>query len=102
MDRYYLIHTIFGPTIQGEGALMGTPCAFLRLSKCNLWDGKEESRHLAECKICDTDFLEYKKMTAGQIVSELKFYKNYAEWLVVSGGEPLLQFDFNFSLIFFF
>jgi|15BtaG_2_1085339.scaffolds.fasta_scaffold24921_2 organic radical activating enzyme len=93
----YKIKDIFGPTIQGEGALMGTPCAFLRFSKCNLWDGREESRHLAECKICDTDFLEYKKMTAEQIVKKLKPYRNYAEWLVVSGGEPLLQFDFNLA-----
>lgn len=93
----YLVNTIFGPTVQGEGALIGTPCAFLRFSRCNLWDGREENRYLAECKICDTDFLEYKKMTANQIVSELKFYKNYAEWLVVSGGEPLLQFDFNLA-----
>ena len=93
----YLVNKIFGPTVQGEGALMGTPCAFLRFSKCNLWDGREESRHLAECKICDTDFLAYKKMTAEQIVSELKPYRNYAEWVVVSGGEPLLQFEFELA-----
>ncbi|MAK37117.1 MAG: hypothetical protein CMC15_13265 [Flavobacteriaceae bacterium] len=93
----YLVNKIFGPTVQGEGALIGMPCAFLRLSQCNLWDGREDNRHLAECKICDTDFLESKKMTANQIVKELKSYKNYAEWLVVSGGEPLLQFDFNLA-----
>ena len=92
-----MVNKIFGPTVQGELALIGTPCAFLRFSKCNLWDGREENRHLAECKICDTDFLEYKKMTAEQIVKKLKTYRNYAEWLVVSGGEPLLQFDFNLA-----
>ena len=91
----YLIHEIFGPTIQGEGALIGTPCVFLRFSQCNLWDGREETRQFATCKICDTEFLSYTKMTAREIVDKLKTYKQYANWLVVSGGEPLLQFDFE-------
>ena len=93
----YLVHEIFGPTVQGEGALIGTPCVFLRFSKCNLWDGREETRQFAECKICDTDFFSYTKMTGKEIVNKLKPYKNYANWLVVSGGEPLLQFDFNLA-----
>lgn len=36
-------------------------------------------------------------MTAKEIVRTLKPYKQYAKWLVVSGGEPLLQFDFELA-----
>ena len=29
------INEIFGPTIQGEGKLVGTPSIFIRFGKCN-------------------------------------------------------------------
>ena len=43
-------------TIQGEGAQTGRPSVFVRFSGCNLWSGREEDRHKAVCKFCDTDF----------------------------------------------
>jgi len=39
------VNEIFGPTIQGEGKSSGMPCAFLRLSLCNL-----------HCIWCDTPY----------------------------------------------
>ena len=43
-------------TLQGEGAHTGRPAVFVRFSGCNLWSGREEDRHNAICKFCDTDF----------------------------------------------
>lgn len=89
----YSINSIFGPTIQGEGALQGTPCIFLRFSKCNLWTGHEKDRASAVCQICDTDFANGVQMSADEIIRTFRTYKDEAEWIVISGGEPLLQLD---------
>mgnify|MGYP003153207034 FL=1 len=89
----YSVNNIFGPTIQGEGDLQGTPCVFLRFSGCNLWSGLEKDRHMAVCKICDTNFAKGVEMSANEIVGTFKTYIGEAEWIVISGGEPLLQLD---------
>tara|TARA_Y100001951_G_C11239045_1_gene239327 strand:- start:291 stop:971 length:681 start_codon:yes stop_codon:yes gene_type:complete len=91
--KKYSINSIFGPTIQGEGALIGTPCMFLRFASCNLWDGKEQHRSLSVCKICDTDFSKQFNMTADEIAEKLQEYKGVVDWLIITGGEPLLQLD---------
>jgi len=81
----YLIKEIFGPTIQGEGAHTGRPCVFLRFAVCNL-----------ACTWCDTDFRPEgaTKMTAEEIVAELvSLDRHNTRMVVVSGGEPALQWD---------
>ena len=52
----YRVKEIFY-TLQGEGAQAGRPAVFCRFSKCNLWNGREDSRTSAVCKFCDTDFI---------------------------------------------
>jgi 7-carboxy-7-deazaguanine synthase len=91
--RRYSVHEIFGPTIQGEGTLAGEVCAFLRLSGCNMWDGRPETRAASNCPFCDTDFFSHTMMTADEIVTELARVSQRAEWIWVSGGEPALQLD---------
>ena len=81
----YLVKELFGPTIQGEGAHAGMPCVFLRFAVCNL-----------RCSWCDTDFDREGavQMTAGEIVSALmKLDVNGSRAVVVTGGEPTLQWD---------
>ena len=51
----YKVKEIFY-TLQGEGAQSGRPAVFCRFSGCNLWSGREQDRHKAICKFCDTDF----------------------------------------------
>ena len=93
--KTYGIHEIFGPTIQGEGPLAGTPCVFIRFAGCNMWDGRPETREESQCPFCDTDFLSKTKMTVEEIVQRVKdLTGNYSvQWVWVSGGEPALQFD---------
>jgi 7-carboxy-7-deazaguanine synthase len=90
--RKYSVHKIFGPTIQGEGAMTGTVCHFIRLSGCNMWDGRPETRSASHCPFCDTDFFSHTMMTASEIIAQLAPL-NRKGWVTVSGGEPALQLD---------
>jgi 7-carboxy-7-deazaguanine synthase len=85
MDRRYLVKEMFGPTLQGEGAHAGRPCVFLRFAACNL-----------ECPWCDTDFKPEgaTRHTADEIVARLlELDTHRARMVVVTGGEPTLQYD---------
>ncbi|MEO8845704.1 MAG: 7-carboxy-7-deazaguanine synthase QueE, partial [Kofleriaceae bacterium] len=76
---------MFGPTLQGEGAHAGRPCVFLRFAACNL-----------ACDWCDTDFAAEGavKLDADQIVARLiELDVHRARMVVVTGGEPTLQWD---------
>lgn len=85
---------IFGPTIQGEGAMIGVRTMFIRFGLCDY-----------KCKMCDSmhavDPIRVKEnarwMTAGEIAHELyekmdgdKFQKN-CEWVTLSGGNPAIH-----------
>lgn len=90
--RKYSVHQIFGPTIQGEGGMTGTVCHFIRLSGCNMWDGRPQTRGFSQCPFCDTDFFSHTLLTAGEIVGRLRGLGR-VEWITISGGEPALQLD---------
>ena len=77
LSHIYNVVEIFH-SVQGEGARAGIPHIFIRFGNCNL-----------RCEWCDTDFLQYVKMTAKQIIAEVEKYpcKN----IVFTGGEPMLN-----------
>lgn len=94
----YAVKSIFD-TIQGEGGRAGTRAVFVRFAGCNLWDGHPEHRARGQgacARWCDTDFFRGQKMTAEEIearASTLWPLGPEARWLVLTGGEPLLQVD---------
>ena len=73
------INEIF-KSIQGESTHMGIPCAFIRLTHCNL-----------RCTYCDTEysFYEGKDMSISEILNEIKPMNT--KLVEVTGGEPMLQ-----------
>lgn len=81
----YRVNEIFF-TLQGEGAHSGIPAVFVRFSGCNL-----------RCPWCDTDFADYKEMSASEIVANmLSLYdvpNERRKMCVITGGEPSLQVD---------
>ena len=99
---YYKVKEIYY-TLQGEGAHTGRPAVFCRFTGCNLWSGREEDRHKAICKFCDTDFWgmdgdQGGKYTANQLAKKVlslwpKGKKTGIPYVVCTGGEPLLQLD---------
>jgi len=87
------VKEIFGTTIEGEGLFTGTKAIFIRLSGCNIWNGKAETKAKSACPYCDTDFVGGKELTESQIldkVFDLDKDKN-TPLINLTGGEPLLQ-----------
>ena len=90
-------------TLQGEGANAGKPAVFCRFAGCNLWSGREEDRSTAVCRFCDTDFVGTDGTLGGKYASaEALADCIERQWpspdkdhrfVVLTGGEPLLQLD---------
>ena len=97
----YAVKEIF-LTLQGEGAHAGRAAVFCRFAGCNLWSGREADRETAVCKFCDTDFVgtdgtkggKYETAEAlAEAVAEEWQSTEDARFVVLTGGEPLLQVD---------
>jgi len=67
-------------SIQGESTFSGWPCAFIRLTWCNL-----------RCDYCDTVYAyeEGKEMTIDDILTTIEPYG--VKLVEITGGEPLVQ-----------
>jgi len=78
-ERQLRINEIFF-SIQGESTWAGRPCAFARLTGCDL-----------RCSWCDTEyaFHEGRTMTVEDVAAQLLGYG--CDLAEVTGGEPLLQ-----------
>jgi len=88
-------------TLQGEGFHTGRSAIFVRFSGCNLWSGREEDRHKAICKFCDTDFWgtdgieggKYEGLDLIKKIQDLWPLESKEIFAVFTGGEPALQMD---------
>ncbi len=98
----YSVKEIFY-TLQGEGLHAGRPAVFCRFAGCNLWTGREADRASAVCQFCDTDFVgtdgtlggKYPdaESLAAQIAAQWPVASSAHRFVVLTGGEPLLQVD---------
>lgn len=98
----YSVKEIFY-TLQGEGANAGRPAVFCRFSGCNLWSGREIDRDSAVCRFCDTDFVGVDGSEGGKfptaheladaIAAQWPTKERSRRFVVLTGGEPLLQVD---------
>ena len=98
--KKYSIKEIF-LTLQGEGARAGTKSVFVRFAGCNLWSGDPDNRAgFGPCaEWCDTDFFKGTAKTAQEVVAEANALwpeTGDVRWIVITGGEPSLQLDFEF------
>jgi 7-carboxy-7-deazaguanine synthase len=98
--KSYAVKEIF-LTLQGEGVHSGRRAVFLRFAGCNLWSGLEKDRANAVCQFCDTDFVgmngenggRYEAGTLSAKVAELWGEGLDHRYVVMTGGEPMLQVD---------
>lgn len=82
------ISEIFGPTIQGEGATIGTPTVFVRTGGCDY-----------RCSWCDTPHAvlpEHRKEWESMLPAEVMFHvvalsKGQPLLITLSGGNPAIQ-----------
>jgi 7-carboxy-7-deazaguanine synthase (Cx14CxxC type) len=98
----YQVKEIFY-TLQGEGANAGRAAVFCRFAGCNLWTGREQDRATAVCQFCDTDFVGTDGTLGGKFADAQSLAQRIAaQWpqeghahrfVVLTGGEPLLQVD---------
>jgi organic radical activating enzyme len=99
------INEIFGPTIQGEGKLVGNPSVFIRLGKCNFrCEGfaveYETPSGIKKCS-CDSYYAvdpafkeQWHQMDTKHVIEEVaKLEPNYKVDIVITGGEPLLYWN---------
>lgn len=83
-----LISEIFGPTIQGEGALIGQPTVFVRTGGCDY-----------RCSWCDTLYAveskyrhDWKPLSAAEIMDRVENLSgNKPIMVTLSGGNPAIQ-----------
>jgi 7-carboxy-7-deazaguanine synthase len=88
-------------TLQGEGMHTGRRAVFLRFAGCNLWSGREQDRATAICRFCDTQFVGTDGQNGGKFavtaladqVARLWGDVGGDRYVVITGGEPLLQLD---------
>ncbi len=88
MENKIRISEIFGPTIQGEGALIGQPTVFVRTGGCDY-----------RCSWCDTLHAvdsqyrhDWKPMSAKEILDKVnKLSGNKPLMISLSGGNPAIQ-----------
>jgi len=87
--KSYPVVEIYGPTIQGEGLLIGLPTLFLRLGGCDY-----------RCSWCDSLFAVLPDQLRGSVshMSPTDILKTlsdkdptgHCDWLTLTGGNPLL------------
>ncbi|TAK14398.1 MAG: radical SAM protein [Acidobacteria bacterium] len=80
-DSMLVVHELY-VSVQGESTHTGRPCAFVRLTACDL-----------RCSWCDTPyaFTGGKKMSVDEVVAAVEQLR--CPLVEITGGEPLLQRD---------
>ena len=89
-------------TLQGEGVNAGARAVFVRFAGCNLWSGREDDRADAICRFCDTNFVGLDGEGGGRFADAAALAARVSEhwgagrgsrFVVLTGGEPMLQVD---------
>ena len=79
---------IFGPTIQGEGALIGEPTVFVRAGGCDYRCSWCDSLHAVDSAYRDT----WKPMSAEQVFAHVEELSGGQPLTIsISGGNPAIQ-----------
>ncbi len=88
VDEKIRVSEIFGPTIQGEGALIGVPTVFVRTGGCDYRCRWCDSLHAV-----DSEYREsWKAFTSQEVIDEISRLSGGVPLMVsLSGGNPAIQ-----------
>src|SRR6056300_1060971 len=87
-DRDIRVSEIFGPTIQGEGALIGEPTVFVRTGGCDYRCVWCDTMHAVDSEVRHT----WTPMTTEVVWTEVQKLSNNTPITVsLSGGNPAIQ-----------
>lgn len=82
------ISEIFGPTIQGEGALIGQPTVFVRTGGCDYRCSWCDSLHAVDSRFR----ADWRPMTTAEILARVRALSGDTPLMVsLSGGNPAIQ-----------
>jgi len=87
MTKLYKIAECFY-SLQGEGARSGEANVFLRFAGCNI--NCREDKHGFTC---DTNHQAGSYYTLDEVIRMVQLVRGKCNWIVLTGGEPLLQVD---------
>lgn len=90
--KQYRVNEIFD-SLQGEGAMAGSANIFIRFAGCNLRCDLQEGERSPGGFACDTEFISFQSMTAGEIIECAKGLNPKVKRCILTGGEPALQLD---------
>lgn len=105
ITRAYPVIEIFGPTVQGEGRMVGAPCHFVRFGGCDYRCGyAHDARGRFKDEptgafVCDSLYAvlpgEVRKnstrMNSNAIMTALGELPGAPKWVILSGGNPALH-----------
>lgn len=83
---------IFGPTIQGEGLMIGVRTYFVRMGLCDYKCVMCDSMHAVDpMRVKANAHWMSQRQAADQIFDKLKNQDTYAHWVTLSGGNPAIH-----------
>lgn len=85
-ERTFPVVEVFGPTVQGEGALAGAPTYFVRLGGCDYRCSWCDSMYAVE----PSEVRKAPKQTAYEVVQRIDALPKGPGWVTISGGNPAL------------
>jgi 7-carboxy-7-deazaguanine synthase len=87
MTKPLLISEIYGPVVQGEGLLMGTPTIFIRLGGCDYRCSWCDSLYAVLPKFLPT----WERLTPQEIIDQLTLLNTHVKHVTLSGGNPAIH-----------
>jgi 7-carboxy-7-deazaguanine synthase len=85
MPDHIMVSEIFGPTIQGEGALAGQLSHFIRTFGCSYRCAWCDSMHAVD----PNQSGKAHRLTTAEIVEKIRALTAPAPWITVTGGDPV-------------
>jgi 7-carboxy-7-deazaguanine synthase len=87
MTKPLLVSEIYGPVVQGEGLLMGTPTIFIRFGGCDYRCSWCDSLYAVLPKFLPT----WERLQPAEILDQLSMLGTHVRHVTLSGGNPAIH-----------
>ena len=92
MAKKIPVMEVFGPTIQGEGKMIGQQTYFVRFGLCDFACTMCDSMHAVDPKLVRKNGLwMYQEAIAEALTEQKSHFPNSTDWVTFSGGNPCIH-----------